>query len=109
MEKPKKKNIRRLITIFLVAVIISNTPPLQVLLLEKYAYQNKDGSFSYQEEPGRALDFEVCQIRWERFKSQNPQADHTLYREFTIKPWQFWEWWQFIAHSERFRLPYLSD
>ena len=109
MKKAKNKGFKALIVTVILLMVLSNTPPVQYFLLEQYSYQNKDGSFRYQEEPGQALDFEVCQIRWERFKNQNPHADHTLYRNFTIKPWQFWEWWQFIAHSKRFTLPYLAD
>jgi hypothetical protein len=105
-----KKNRIKFILIFLLAIIIvSNTPPVQYFLLEQYEYQNKDGSFKYQEIPGQSLDFEVAQIRWNRFKSENPNnPNQTLYRTFSIKPWQFWEWWQFIVHNERYRLPYLK-
>jgi hypothetical protein len=87
-------------------IILSNTPPAQFFLLERYSYQNKDASFTYEEEPGMALDFKVCQKRWKRFKAQNlDNRNQTLYRTFRIKPWQFWEWWQYVAHSDRFALP----
>jgi len=109
MEKVKKKGFRAVAIAIILIVVIANTPPVQYFLLEQYSYQNKDESFTYQEVPGQALDFEVCQIRWERFKNQYPQADHILYRNFTIKPWQFWEWWQFVAHPQRYRLPYLPN
>ncbi|MDQ8051907.1 MAG: hypothetical protein REI78_02725 [Pedobacter sp.] len=91
----------------IVVIIVSNTPPLQYFLLERYHYQNADKSFEYTEEPGQALDYKVAEIRWTRFKAENSNnPNQILYRTFRLKPWQFWEWWQFIAHSKRFTLPY---
>ena len=93
----------------IVVVVISNTPPMQYFLLENYSYQNANGSFKYTEEPGQALDFKVGERRWQRFKTENRNnPNQMLYRTFRIKPWQFWEWWQFIGHSRRFTLPYLN-
>lgn len=100
---------RYIVIALLVIVVISNTPPAQFFLLENYGYRNQDASFTYTEEPGKALDFIVCERRWEHFKAENPEnSNWTLYRTFTIKPWQFWEWWQYIAHTKRFTLPYKS-
>ena len=107
MEKQRNKLKKGLIAMIAIIIIISNTPPIQYFLLEQYSYQNGDATFTYQEIPGQALDFEICQIRWARFVENNPNANHTLYRNFSIRPWQFWAWWQFIAHGERYRLPYL--
>ncbi|PWS28477.1 hypothetical protein DHW03_01050 [Pedobacter yonginense] len=112
MENQKSiitKNRKVILIAIAVVIIISNTPPMQFFLLENYNYQNADGSFKYTEEPGQALDFKVGERRWERFKTENSSdPNQTLYRTFRIKPWQFWEWWQFIAHGKRFTLPYLS-
>ncbi len=90
----------------LIIIILSNTPPAQFFLSQEYHYTNGDNSFQYTESPGKALDFKVAQKRWERFKLQNPNKDQTLYRTFTIRPWEFWEWWQYTAHPNRFSLPY---
>lgn len=103
--KRKTKFIICTITAF---IIISNLPPIAFFFQENYSYQNKDGSFKFQEQSGKSLDFEVCKIRFDRFKKLNPSNDQVLYRNFTIKPWRFWEWWQMVAHSERFTLPYNS-
>jgi hypothetical protein len=106
----KTKNNKALKTSLIIAgllIILSNTPPAQFFLLEEYHYTNKDRSFNYTEFPGKALDFKVGQRRWERFKTQHPEKNHTLYRTFRIKPYQFWEWWQYIAHPKRFTLPYI--
>ncbi|WP_443939194.1 PDDEXK nuclease domain-containing protein [Pedobacter sp. MW01-1-1] len=72
-------------------------------------YQNKDASFEFTEEGGPTQTFETTKRRFEHFKTKNPaNPNTTLYRTFTIKPWRFWEWWQMIAHSEPFRLPFKS-
>jgi hypothetical protein len=90
-------------------IILSNTPPAQFFLLPNYSYQNRNGSFQYSEEPGKGMDFEAGKIQFEGWKKQNSgNINHSLYRKFTIKPWQFWEWWQYIAHSDRFKLPLLK-
>lgn len=87
-------------------VAISNLPPINYFWQESYSYQNKDGSFTYTEQPGKALDYNVGKIRFERFQKLNPNKNQTLCRNFTLKPWRFWEWWQMIKHFERFTLPY---
>ena len=100
-----KKKTKIWIAVILSTVVITNLPPVNYFLQESYSYQNKDGSFSYTEQPGKGLDYEVGKIRFDRFKERNPNKDQTLYRTFTLKPWRFWEWWQMVSHSERFRLP----
>ena len=109
-QKSGIKRNRKIILISIAVVIsLSNTPPAQFFLLENYSYQNADGSFRFIEEPAQALDFKVGERRWERFKvEQINNPNKTLYRTFRIKPWQFWEWWQFIAHPKRYALPYLQ-
>lgn len=112
MENQKSiitRNRKIILIAISVVIVISNTPPMQFFLLENYNYQNADGSFKYAEEPGQALDFKVGERRWERFKTENSNnPNQTLFRTFKIKPWRFWEWWQFIAHGKRFTLPYLN-
>jgi hypothetical protein len=89
-------------------VVISNTPPLQFFLLERYTYRNLDNSFRFEEEPG-SLYYDTCLRQFEAFKKEHPDnPNNTLYRTFTIKPWQFWQWWQFIAHHQRFKVPYME-
>lgn len=104
-----KKKTKTWIIIIVSIVIITNLPPINYFLEENYSYQNKDASFTYVEKPGKGLDYEVGQIRFERFQKQNPNKDQTLYRTFTLKPWRFWQWWQMLRHFERFKLPYYSS
>ncbi len=106
MKTQKNKALKTTLIITAIIIILSNTTPAQFFLLEEYHYTNGDRSFQYTESPGKALDFKVAEKRWERFKLQHPEKDHTLYRTFTIKPWQFWEWWQYIAYNKRFTLPF---
>ncbi len=100
-----KKKTKIWIAVILSTVVVANIPPVNYFFQESYTYQNKDGSFSYTEQSGKGLNYEVAKIRFNRFKEQNPDKDQNLYRTFTLKPWRFWEWWQMIAHSERFKLP----
>lgn len=106
MKTQKQQTIKTTLIIAAIIVVLSNTPPAQFFLLEEYQYTNGDRTFQFTESPGKAMDFKIEEKRWERFKLQNPDKDHTLYRTFTIKPYQFWEWWQYIAHPKRFALPY---
>lgn len=92
-----------------IIIAFSNLPPINYFWQESYTYQNKDGSFVYTEHPGKALDYNVGKIRFERFKQLNPTKNQTLYRNFNLKPWRFWEWWQMIKHYERFNLPYIRQ
>ena len=109
MKTQTQQTLKTSLIIAGLIIVLSNTPPAQFFLLEEYHYTNKDHSFQYTESPGKALDFKVGQKRWERFKNQHPEnPNQTLYRTFRIQPYQFWEWWQYIAHIERFNLPYLS-
>lgn len=110
-RQPKNKKNRMatpILLTFLAIIILSNTPPAQFFLLPTYGYQNKDRSFTYSEEPGKGMDLEAGMIQFEGWKKQNPDnPNHILYRTFSIRPWQFWEWWQYVANAQRFRLPYL--
>lgn len=90
-------------------IVISNLPPIAFFFQENYTYQNQNGSFKYQEQSGKSLDFKVGKIRFERFKIENPDnPNKTLFRTFTLKPYRFWEWWQMLINHERFSLPYLE-
>ena len=52
-------------------------------------------------------DFEVVKIRYKRFLEQHPERrGEILYRTFTIKPWRFWQWSDYLFSPERFKLPY---
>ncbi|TCC88640.1 hypothetical protein EZ428_18560 [Pedobacter frigiditerrae] len=103
-----KRTLKITSIIIFALVVISNTPPVQFFVLDRYTYRNLDDSFRFEEEPG-SLYFKTCLSQFETFKREHPHnPNKTLYRSFTIKPWQFWEWWQYIAHPKRFTLPYLE-
>lgn len=109
-QQNKTHKIRNTIIILLCLIAISNTPPVQFFTLDNYHYRNADNSFNYTEFPGKGLDFEVGIIRWERFKKEHPDNQgRTLYRTFHINIFRFWEWWQFITHNSRYRLPYITE
>jgi|SRR5579863_1708731 len=103
--------VRKIIYIILIIMAVSNLPFFDFFLQENYTYSNVDGSFSYSEEGGNGKSYWGCQRKYGYFLCQHPekdQGDNQLYRTFTVKPWQFWEWREFIFHSDRFRLPYLN-
>ncbi|AZI24117.1 hypothetical protein EA772_01690 [Pedobacter sp. G11] len=105
-----KKTTKITIGAVLALIIITNLPPISFFFQENYSYQNEDGSFKYQEQSDKGLDFEVCKIRFERFNKENPDnANKKLYRTFAIKPWKFWEWWEMLSNYERFKLPLLNN
>lgn len=105
-----KRKHKIILAIVFGIIIISNLPPVTYFFQEQYHYQNKDGSFQFSEQGGPTQDFEVAKARFESFKSKNPKyKGDILYRTFTIKPWRVWEWWQMVAHFERFNLPYLNQ
>jgi len=100
---------KKILLIFFLAVITANLPFFDFFFLENYTYSNFDGSFQYSEEGSFNRSFASCQFNYGVFLCRHPekdQEDNRLYRTFTIKPWRFWEWRQFIFHSERFSLPY---
>jgi hypothetical protein len=100
-----KRRNNTIIILIASIIIISNLPPITYFLQEAYRYQNKDGSFQF-EENGTVQSFDVAKARFNSFKNKNPDnPNKILYRTFTLKPWRFWEWWQMIIHFERFRLP----
>ena len=108
-HKPKVK--RTIIVLIIVIITLSNTPPAAFFLQPAYHYQTRDAEFSYTEEPGKGLDYQVLQIRYNEYREANknrPERDIQLYRTFTFKPWQFWQWWEMIVRNGRFRLPYLE-
>lgn len=101
-----KRKYKVTILIIVSVIVVSNLPPITYFLQEEYHYRNKDASFQFYEQGGPTQDFEVAKARFESFKNKHPQnRSDILYRTFTLKPWRFWEWWQMIAHSERFGLP----
>jgi len=102
----KKKTI---IYLILALVIISNIPPVQYFIEKGYCYRNTEGSFTYCEFPEKGITYKSMRIQYQQYLLENPdKSNQTLYRTFRIKPWQFWEWWQFIAHHQRFTLPYFG-
>jgi hypothetical protein len=103
--------MKRTIIIITAILLISNLPFFGFLWTEDFTYQNRDGSFVYNEEAGKGQSYRSCLINYGNFLCRHPdkdQGDNTLYRTFTIKPWRFWEWREMIFHSDRFKLPYLD-
>jgi len=101
--------MKKIVLFILVLVVISNLPFFGFLLKENYSYSNIDSSFVYTEEAGKSESFKSCLIRYGTYLCQHPEkdlGDNRLFRTFTIKPWRFWQWNDYIFHSDRFWLPY---
>ncbi|MFD0763217.1 hypothetical protein ACFQZI_00025 [Mucilaginibacter lutimaris] len=101
---------RSILIIIIIIVAILNFTPLSFLLKKNYSYSNFDRSFRFQEE-GSGIDFNMAKTRYKWFLQDNQSTkngDTTLYRTFTIKPWQVWSWRDYVLQHERFTLPYLD-
>lgn len=94
-----------------IIIVISNLPIFHFIAQEQYSYSNYNGTFVFVEESGKGGNFKTCLMRYGYFLCQHPekdQGDNRLFRTFTLKPWRFWEWHQWIFRNERFYLPYLE-
>lgn len=89
-------------------VLLANLTPLSYLWREDYTYRNYDGSFRFNEEGSAGFNFKMARTRYRWFLKDHPekQRDTLLYRTFTIKPWRFWQWGDFVFGPDRFKLPY---
>jgi hypothetical protein len=100
---------RKIIIAILTFLMFSNLPFVVYMLPNEYNYSNSDNSFTYNEEAGKGKSYIGCERLYGQFLCQHPekdQGDNRLYRNFTIKPWQFWQWGEMIFHNDRFKLPY---
>lgn len=107
----KKKSIKWLVIVVIAVLLIFNFTPLSYILHENYTYSNGDGSFSDSEEAGGKPAFLTVTYDFRDFLKKHPEQkakDSTLYRTYTIKPWRFWQWSDYLFCPERFRLPYLD-
>lgn len=105
-----KKKVNKWLVILIIAVIlIANFTPVSYLLHENYTYSNHDGSFIDSEEAGGKPAFLTVTYNYRDFLKKHPDQkakDSTLYRTFTIKPWRFWQWSDYLFCPQRFKLPY---
>jgi len=107
--KKQTKSIKYGVIAVVAVLFIFNFTPLSYLLHEHYTYRNYDNSFTFSEENGGNADYQWARNKYAYFLKTNPEkakTDPTLYRTFTIQPWRFWEWREFLFCPQRFRLPY---
>ena len=110
-----KKNRKRIITLtvwlisFAAIVWVSNYTMLGYFLKRHYTYSNYNGTFSYDEMRLKGFTYETRDEGYQYFLEKNPNIKNKqLYRTFTLDPWRFWEWREWIEHFDRFALPYIS-
>lgn len=109
MNTMRKKTYLWLLTGILAIILISNFTVVSYLLHENYTYRNYDGSFIGDEEAGGTGAFKTVEYKYQDFLAAHPNQkvkDNKLYRTFTIKPWRFWQWSDFLFCPQRFKLPY---
>ena len=105
----KRTQLKWLIIVVVVILLISNFTPISYILHENYTYSNYDGSFNGDEESGGTGAFKTVQYDYRDFLKVHPDKkakDSTLYRTFTLKPWRFWQWSDYLFCPQRFGLPY---
>lgn len=109
MKKQKRSIWKWVFIVVICVLLIMNFTPLSYVLHENYTYRNFDGSFRDAEEGGGKPAFLTVRYDYRDFLKKYPgkkAKDSLLYRSFTIKPWRFWQWSDFIFCPQRFRLPY---
>ncbi|UEG51494.1 hypothetical protein LLH06_10970 [Mucilaginibacter daejeonensis] len=97
----------------LVAIILINFFPFRMvtyLFKEDYTYANYNGEYICSEYFGKGSSYAGCQRKFKTFSERHPdEKDKTMYRIFTIKPWRFWQWYEYFGKDKkRFSLPYRS-
>jgi len=99
--------------VILGVILIVNLPPVRwfsYFYVQNYTYSNYTGEFVAGEEYGKGGSFETVKLQFKDYsKSHTQEKDQKLYRTFSIKPWRFWDWYQWFGSGrDRFFLPYLS-
>lgn len=89
-------------------IVIVNITPVSVLWSENYGYSNYNFKFRFIEEGG-GHDFKMAKTRYSWYLREHPnekKVDSRLYRNFTLKPWRFWQWREMLLNYDRYKLPY---
>lgn len=106
-------NMKKIIITSVLIILLINIPPLSwftKIFYEDYTYSSYNGMFFYQEYQMKGSNFNGCKSQFEDYKKNNAHIkDKQLYRTFTLKPWRFWEWHEWVVHYKRFMLPYISE
>jgi hypothetical protein len=107
------KGIKIVLLVIAVIILLVNLPPIRwfnYFYGEDYNYINYNGEYYCGEYGGKGSSFEGCKNKFNYYLEKHPEdVDQTIYRTFSIKPWQFWEWFQYVGKDRgRFRLPYIS-
>ncbi|MBT2563401.1 hypothetical protein J7E50_01335 [Pedobacter sp. ISL-68] len=105
--------MKKTLIICLAILILINVPPISwfcKIITEDYTYSSYNGVIQYQENLMKGTNFNTYAESFdERIKSDPNIKDKQLYRTFTLKPWRFWEWHEWVVHYKRFMLPYISE
>lgn len=103
-------SIAILLLCFSAILWVSNYTILSYFLKRNYTYSNYNATFLYEELRLQGRPYEGRDRRYQSFLEQHPNVkDKQLYRTFSLDPWRFWEWHEWVNHFERFKLPYISE
>ena len=101
--------MKKQIIIWAMSIVIYQSAVMGFFVDRWYTYSNADGSFRFEEIPGKGFTATSVYLAYGHFMCQHPDKaidNNSLYRNFTIQPWRFWEGRQMIMHIDRFELPY---
>lgn len=90
---------------------LSNLPPVKPLLemffSPPYRYVTVDNGFKDGYENNRmGKSYDEVMLLFDQFKREHNKPDLVLYRTFTIKPYKFWLWGEYLFHP-KYKQPYL--
>ena len=101
------KRIRIVIFIIFGLIVITNLPPIKLLLgADDCKYCNKTGTFTFQEMNFGGYDYGLCKNRFAEYKRQRG-IDTILYRATSMNPLCFWKYGDYLF-EQKYRLPYMS-
>lgn len=74
-----------------------------------YSFETQNAEFEFLVNPSGGPDVAMMEREFQKFLNLHPQTqDRELYRTFEIRPWQFWNWYQYIT-SDVYEYPYKAQ
>jgi hypothetical protein len=102
--KRRATKIVLIIAVFL--VIVTNAFPI-FSAWRWYYFTTKNGEFYFDMFEAKGRDFAMMNRWWDDYRAERNPTDTTIYRTFSINPFAFWEWRQYLF-SDKYRYPYIN-
>ena len=95
-----------------IVLLIFNTPPIKAFMeafafSRSYYFTTKDHSFNGKEMAFKRSTYDMVMRSFDHYKENCGKPNAVLYRTFSVVPWKFWLWGEFIFHP-KYRLPYIK-